>query len=166
MFKKVKIILVILLVISIFNIYEYIDYKSHEYVINNIFYENKIYNKVEYIGYIEIKSLNIKREIVKGINDKNLISHVALNDNCSSLKCNNIILAGHAVNNIFGKLKYIKKGDIINIVTYSDKTIYEVKSIDIVSKDEKKAIDDSELILITCNDFFKRIIVRAKKISH
>lgn len=141
------------------------DHKNHEYIINNIFYNGKEYNEIKYIGYIEIERLNIKREIVKGINEKNLLSHVALNNNCEDLNCNNIILAGHAIKNIFGNLKYIKIGDIINIVSYDDKYVYEVIDISIADKDEKNAIDNSDLILITCKDFFNRIIVKAKKIN-
>lgn len=161
---KIKIILYILLVLLIFNIYEYIDNKNHEYIINNVIHSGE-YKKIEYIGYIEIEKLNIKREIVKGINDKNLLTHVTLNDNCSDLNCDNIILAGHAIKNIFLNLKYIKLKDKINIATYNNKNIYEVTSIDVVDKDNVSIIDNSDLILITCKDFLNRIIVKAKKIK-
>lgn len=165
MFKKIKIVLIFICIAYIFTIYEYMDSKNHEYIINNVFYNGKEYNRIEYIGYIEIERLNIKREIVRDINEKNLLSHVALNDNCINLNCDNIILAGHAIKNIFGNLKYIKKGDIINIVSYNDRYVYETTEVKIVNKDKKDAIDNSELILITCKDLFNRIIVKAKKIN-
>ena len=164
MYLKANLILCILFVLCIFNIYENIDNQNHRYVINNKLYNNK-YNKIEYIGYIEIKRLNIKREIVRGINDDNLVSHVTLNDNCDDLNCNNIILAGHAIKNIFLNLKYIKLKDKIDLVSYDKKMTYEVTSIDVVNKDDVSVIDNSNLILITCKDFSNRIIVKAKKIK-
>ncbi|MBP3766617.1 MAG: sortase [Bacilli bacterium] len=120
-------------------------------------------NQTDYLGYIEIKNLNIKREIVIGINDYNLLNHVTMNDNCISFECDNIILAGHSIKNIFLNLKNIKVND--SIILYNGKQYnYIVKSIDIVDKKNINIIDNSELILITCYDFNRRIIVKAKRI--
>ena len=92
-----------------------------------------------------------------------MINYVTMNNNCDSFECDNIILAGHAIKNIFGNLKRIKVNDIIKL--YNGRLYkYQVYSIDIVDKTNTGIIDDSNLILITCYDLNKRIIVKAKRI--
>ena len=161
--KYLKINIIILLVLFL-NVYEELDKHTHNYIIDNVYMNDINNNEVDYLGYIEIDRLNIKREIVLGINDLNLLSHVTLDDRCNNLECNNIILAGHAINNIFSNLKYIKKEDTIKIVTTDNIKYYKVQSIDIVDKKDDDVIDNSELILITCYNLDKRIIVKAKRI--
>ena len=154
-FLKISIILIIFF-------YENFDYNIHSYLIDNN-YKSDVRIKVDNIGYIEIERLNIKREIKLGINDFNMINYVTMNNNCNSFECDNIVLAGHAVKNIFGNLKNIKIKDIIKLnngLIYK----YEVTSIDIVDKKDLSIIDNSNLILITCYDLNRRIIVKAKRI--
>lgn len=161
--KYLKISFIVLLIIFL-NVYEKIDRETHNYIIDNIYMNDVSINKVDYLGYIEIDILNIKREIVRGINNYNLISHVTLDDSCDNLDCNHIVLAGHAIQNIFGNLKNIKYKDIIKIITTDNTNYYEVQSVQIVDKKDVDVIDDSELILITCHSLNKRIIVKAKRI--
>lgn len=161
--KYLKNSLLILFVLLIL-FFDKLDNSVHSYIIDNIYLNDSIPNKVDYIGYIEIERLNIKREIVRNINNINLLNHVAMDETCQSLECDNIILAGHSVSNIFLNLKKIKKGDIINLINNDKKYSYRVIEIDIVDKSRKDAIDNSDLILITCYDFNRRIIVKAKRI--
>ena len=162
--KYLKNSLILLLVLICVNLYEMIDKKTHNYIIDNIYLNDNISHKVNYLGYIEIEKLNIKREIVLGINNYNLLNHVTLDERCSNLDCDNIILAGHAIKNIFGSLKYIKEKDIIKIISIDNIYQYEVTNIQIVNKENIDVIDKSNLILITCYDLDKRIIVKAKRI--
>ena len=164
MTKIIKISLSLLIIFIIFQLYQIVDNKSHTYIIDNIYLNDNLSNKLDYIGYIEIDKLNIKREIVLGINDYNLLTHVTLKKECQNLESDNIILAGHAIKNIFGNLKYIKIGDEIKIISDYTK-YYEVTNIDIVDKENINIIDNSNLILITCYDLNKRIIVKAKRIK-
>ena len=164
MLKKYLKISFLILLILFMNIYEELDKYSHNYIIDNIYMNDINNNEVDYLGYIEIERLNIKREIVLGINELNLISHVTLDDRCINLDCDNIILAGHAINNIFSNLKYIKKEDLIKIITTDNINYYKVQSINIVDKENIDVIDNSNLILITCYNLNKRIIVKAKRI--
>ena len=159
MLKNLNKIIIILLFLLIF--YEKIDYKIHNYVIDNIYLKDTN-NRLNYLGFVEIDRLNIRREIVYGINDFNLLNHVTLSEKSKSLKSDNIILAGHAIKNIFLNLKDIKINDEIKII--SDKVrYYEVYDILIVNKANVGVIDNSDLILITCKNNDERIIVKANK---
>lgn len=160
--NKVIYIPVLLLIIILF--YEKIDYSNHVKVINNIFYNGE-QNRYDYIGYIEIKKLNIKREIVLGINDKNLLNHVCLDEKSINLDSNHIILAGHSISNIFGNLHDIALNELIEIHTFNNTYFYKVTNIDVVSKYHVSVLEQGELILITCmNDNNKRLIIKAKRI--
>lgn len=161
---KNRIIYIPILLLIILLLYEKIDYKNHIKVINNIFYDGGE-NRYDYIGYIEIKNLNIKREIVVGINDRNLLSHVCLDENSIDLANDHIILAGHSIKNIFGNLHNIELNEVVEIHTFNNTYLYEVRSIDIVSKYDTSVLDEGELILITCmTDNNKRLIIKAKRI--
>lgn len=79
----------------------------------------------------------------------------------------NIIIYGHNKNNIFGPIRYIKKGAKITIITSDDKTYeYEVIKTDVVEPSNLSYIEskDSDTItLYTCVGFLdsKRFIVVA-----
>ena len=163
MLKKYLKISILSITFIIILFYEQIDYSNHSYIIDNMYKNDISKNNLEYIGYIEIERLNIKREIKLGINDYNLLNHVTMNNNCSSFDCDNIILAGHSIKNIFGNLKNIKVKDIIKL-NNGNVYKYSVVSVDIVDKKDIGILDDSNLILITCYNFNKRIIVKAKRI--
>ena len=71
-----------------------------------MFINDSTYNKInnDYLGYIEY--LDIKVEIILGINQKNLDNHhVCLDYESTSLDNNvNKILAGHNIDDVFKKL--------------------------------------------------------------
>lgn len=143
---------------------------NFEYKINN--YQNKIinnihdnYNYIEYKGYIKIDKYNINKIIKKGttneILDKNYVGMMDIN------KKNLIVLAGHNTNNVFHKIYYLKKNDLIEI--YLDKKeIYKVKTIKEINVDDyeilNKKYKNKTLILMTCtNKQNKRLIVISEK---
>ena len=152
-----------IIILILFEVFQIIDYKVHNYIIDNIYLNSDVTNKVNYIGYIEIERLNIKREIVLGINNYNLLQHVALSKESKNLDNDTIVLAGHAIKNIFGNLKNIKENDIIKIKSINKTYYYKVIDIKIIFKD-KRISYDSNLTLITCFDYNKRLIVSAKRV--
>lgn len=150
------IVICLLLLISI-KITEKIEYSSHIKEIDNIILKGDS-NKTKYIGYIEIKKINIKRGIVNGINDS-----ILNNNDIGMINNKNIILAGHSVSNVFGNLHDIKLNEIIKLYLYNELTEYIVKDIKIVDKNDLSLLNN-ELVLITCMlDPNKRLLVIAQK---
>lgn len=88
-----KIIIVAILSLSTIFIYEKIDYQNHTVDIENIFVNDISKNEHDYIGYVEIERLHIKREIVMGITDKNLLNHVAMSSRSKNLDEKQIIFS-------------------------------------------------------------------------
>lgn len=164
-YKKIGIVFIVFSLASLsgLRLYQYLDYKKHSIIIDNIFKEGQV-NEFDYIGYIEIPSLNIKREIIYGINDKNLNKNiVTTNKKIILADDDNIILAGHSIENVFGKLHYINVGDEIKITSFYETIFYVVKDIKEVNKEDVNELNGN-LCLITCmNDSNKRLIVYAEK---
>lgn len=154
----------IFLIIFIFILFQYqkIDYMIHSNRIDKIFYNSEI-NKYNYIGYIEIDSLHIKREILMN-SEKNMINSVVLYQG-KNLDENHIVLAGHAIDNVFGNLKNININDIINIKTFDNNYKYIVVEKEIVYNNDYNSILEGELVLITCKNYKQRYIIKAKKIG-
>src|SRR5574344_1477915 len=121
------------------------EYYIHQKELEAIFVKGEP-NKTNYIGYIEIDSINIKRGIVKGINDE-----ILNNNDVGMIRDNNIILAGHAVDNVFGKLNNIVSFDKIKIYLYNQIYSYTVYKKIIVDKDNVDYLDE-DLVLITCTN--------------
>lgn len=155
---KISLIILCLILLISFEINKKIDSYNNSILIDNIVYDGKT-NMEKYIGYIEIERLNLKRGIVNGINDLILNS----NDIGFSKKDNKIVLAGHSIENVFGKLHNIKKNDEIKLNLYGSESIYIVNSIKIVDKTDMKSLN-SELNLITCMfNPDKRLVIGAQK---
>lgn len=155
-------IIFLIIILSIINIYQKIDYKTHLNRIDNIFYNGEV-NRYKYIGYIKIDSLNIKREILN-YTEKNMVDSVVLYDG-DSLDSEHIVLAGHAIDNIFGNLKRIKLNDIVEIVSLKKSYKYIVVEKCVVESDNYQSINSGDLVLITCKNFKERYIIKAKKIG-
>ena len=154
-FGKLLFLVAFLLIINI-KIYHNFEQENHFKKV-----EKSLYNaySTKYIGYLEIKRLGIKRGIVKGITE--LILNA--NDIGMEIKKGKIILAGHSIENVFGKLHNIKSDDIILLHINNKIEKYIVNSIKIVDKYDVDALD-SELNLITCMyNPNKRLIIGAKK---
>lgn len=155
---KLKILGISLIVFSLLG-FTYLKISS-----SNIFqkdvekiFVNGIPNETKYVGYIEIKSVDIKKGIIKGINNE-----ILNNNDVGMIRNNNIILAGHAVPNVFGNLNNIKKFDKIKIYLYNQEYIFTVYNTIIVDKNNIKYLNE-DLVLITCTNDNRRLLVLAKK---
>lgn len=151
-----------LIIISIFflillKLDNYFEKNTHSQIIERIFIKGE---KLEtnYIGYIEINSVNIKRGIINGINDE-----ILNNNDIGMIRDNNIILAGHAVENVFGNLKNISVFDEVKIQLYDKEYHFIVYDKVIVDKDNLDYLN-ADLVLITCTNDNKRLLVLGNKI--
>jgi len=154
---SISIICIFVFLILFIKVNTIIESSNHIKKIDSIFIESKP-NKTNYVGYIEIKSVGIKRGIVNGINDEILNSN-----DVGMIKNNNIILAGHSIINVFEKLHYVKVNDVINIYLYNKLNEYIVKKIFIVNKKDLSLLNN-ELVLITCMDNpDERLLIIAEK---
>lgn len=152
---KILIIISIFLLLG-FRIYHKLEYKEHLKKINNAIYND--YTS-PYIGYISIKRLGVKRGIVKGINDQVLDA----NDIGLQIIDSKIVLAGHSVENVFGKLHKIKINDTIELYLDKQKYTYKVTSIKVVDKTDISSLK-YELNLVTCMyNPNKRLVIGAQK---
>lgn len=156
--KGISLILISITIFIVFKLNTYNDYYEHNKIIDDIFV-NGSPNYTDYIGYIKIDNIKLKRGIKLGINDKILDEY-----NVGMIKSNNIILAGHAVENVFGNLYKLRIEDEISL--YLDKIIkYKIADISVVNKNDFNHLN-SDLVLITCMiDSNKRLIINAKKIE-
>ena len=156
--KKIGISLIIISILSflILKIYLLCEYDSHSKIIDRIFIKGE---KLEtnYIGYVEIKSVNIKRGIVNGINND-----ILNNNDIGIIRDNNIILAGHGVENVFGRLKKINVFDEVKIHLYDKDYYFTIYKKIIVSKDNLDYLNE-DLVLITCTNDDKRLLVLGTK---
>lgn len=132
--------------------------------------EKEIILTNKYLGYIELINYGVKRLIVSGT-EKNILDkgYVGVLKTSSLIddEFGNLILAGHSVNNIFGKLHYIKIGEQIKIVSHKKTYIYEIIEKHTINDDDmtffNKVEDKKILTLITCkNNNNQRLIVIAK----
>lgn len=156
--KKLGISLIIISILSflILKIYLLCEYNSHSETIDRIFIKGE---KLEtnYIGYIEIKSVNIKRGIVNGINDD-----ILNNNDIGIIRDNNIILAGHGVENVFGRLNKVNIFDEVKIHLYDKDYYFIIYKKIIVSKDNLNYLNE-DLVLITCTNDDRRLLVLGTK---
>lgn len=127
-------------------------------------------NQDEYLGYIEISSMGIKRLITFGTSDVILNkSFVGMLTNSANLddEIGNVILAGHSISNVFQNLHYIGIGDSIKIVSHSATYYYKVVGKYTIEDDDlsyfQKVKDKKILTLVTCkNNNKQRLIVLAE----
>lgn len=132
--------------------------KTNEKIISNILYNNT--SNHYYVGYIEIKNLNIKVPLVYGTSAKELNQNVVGINNHST--DNHLILSGHAINSVFLSLYNIKLETAIVIMQNNNEYHYIVDNIKIVKKEETNVYNNTGLTLITCVNKEKRLIVHAK----
>ena len=146
------IIFIMLLILTGIYLYQYYDYKKQINIIDN-----------SDVDYIYIERLNIKR-IIKPSFDIDMLNNGYIGmENIN----NNIVLAGHALEQIFKKLYNIKIGDKITINLNKIKSYYEVEQVLLVNEYNFNIYDYSEkLVLITCDyNRNKRRIIVSKKLT-
>ena len=146
---------------------------------NKVIPKNNNGNYIEYvkdfthnIGYLYIDTLNIKQVIKKGTSEQILNNNnVGLYKNGVEIDDNigQIILAGHNNKYVFGNLYKIKNNDKIIIETKQGKQLFIVNNKIIINSNDtsyfKKNSSSKELILITCINKNKRLLIFAKKIQ-
>lgn len=119
-----------------------------------------------YIGIVEIPSLDIRLPILKECNDANL-KKSACNYYGDIYENENVILAGHNYPKFFGNIKHLNKDDLIYFTKLNgNKVEYKVDKIEVISSDDFDSMveTDYELSLFTCNVAKdKRITVRCQK---
>ena len=159
--KKLGISLIIISIFFFFliKLELYLDKNNHSEIIDRIFIKGE---KLEtnYIGYIEIESLKIKKGIINGINDA-----ILNNNDIGMIRDNNIILAGHAVENVFGNLNNISIFDEIKVHLYDKDYYFMVYEKVIVDKDNLDYLN-SDLVLITCTNDNRRLLVLGSIINN
>lgn len=121
------------------------------------------------IGIIEIPAIKLEYPILEGT-DKDVLKKAVGHFKSSALpgEGSNMTLIGH--NNFilaepFKNLHKVKEGEVVNIITSTDKYAYEVTKIYTVDPYDKSVVKESEdtkLTLITCtNKDSERLVVEA-----
>lgn len=139
-----------------------------EQVINNEEYNEIIdIDGYDYIGTINIPSINIELPIMKDWDNAKMKE--AACKYYGSIHTNNLVLCAHSYKNLFGKLKDLNINDVVIITDLNNvKYYYEVKEIEVLSpKEVKEMIEtDFDLTLYTCTtDSLNRLTVRLERIN-
>lgn len=121
----------------------------------------------EYIGTIEIPTLNLKLPIMNDWdNNKMKISPCRY---YGSIYTNDLVLCSHSYDNLFGNIEKLSPNDKVIITDIdNNKYIYEVKIIEVLSPNDIEEMIESEfdLTLYTCTkDNLNRVTVRLNKIK-
>lgn len=184
--KIIYILLFLFLLFSCYEIYDFFDKKNNEEnKINTLSKEidelnvkdlvNKKDNSFtltkEYLGYIEIKSLNLKKLISYGTSDevlnKNVVGLHKFTKDIDS-EFGNIVLAGHNNKYVFNSLLKIKLNDEIILTTHKKNYKFKVIKKDTIYEhnfDYFKVYEQEKIItLITCYGKNKRFIVVGKEV--
>ena len=126
-----------------------------------------VINNVEYVGYLDIPTLELNLAITKYYSYNSLKISPAVY--YGSIKNNNLVICGHSYKAHFGNLYKLKKGDL---VIFSDvlnnKYIYEVELVEeLLPTSIKEMIEsDFDLTLYTCTkDALKRVVIRCNMVS-
>lgn len=119
-----------------------------------------------YVGIVEIPSLNIKLPVLDECNDVNLkISPCRYNGDVYS--DDKIVLAAHNYPKFFGNIKYLNEGDIVFFTALNNvQYVYKVDKIETLAGDDVIGMIDTkyELSLFSCNlEKDKRVTVRCIK---
>lgn len=158
---------------EVLKIIEHDNKKINENIITNV---NNLTNKEEkvininnnnYIGTIEIPSLNLKLPIMSDFTyDKLNISPCRY---FGSIETKDLVICGHAYRTHFKYLVNLEQGDLVIITDFYNNTyIYEVLEIEILKPTdiEEMLSGEFDLTLYTCtSDSKNRITVRCNLIS-
>lgn len=164
--KSVKRISFCLIIISCSIFFFIKGYEQYDIVVQNKIIDNPFSIK-SIDGYIFIPKFNIKRIIKRGTDSDILdFNYVGIHDLSGELNGSNlIILAGHNIDNVFGRLHDILIGDVvfINGDGYDRKFIVYDKKI--VSEYDFSYFKNrnNELVLITCDKKGYRLLVFLKE---
>jgi len=113
---------------------------------------------IKRVDFIEIPKIKLNQIIVKGIEN---LSYNIVATNSSLESDSAITLYGHAIRNVFGRIKYLSKKDIL----YINDNKYEVINKKIITKTSDLSHLKNQVNLVTCTiNPNKRLLVIAKKI--
>lgn len=174
MLKRIRILLIGLnLIIIGISILLGLEYKKYEIKIEE---NTSIYNyvnnkKSKYEGILEIPKLNFERGIS---NDNDINKNITFinKSEMPNIPNSTTIIAGHSGNNsnsYFKNLYKLKIGDYAYLIYDNIKYEYKIYKIDTIDKTGKlklKKDNIKKLILITCKDLDKQLIVYFKYIKH
>lgn len=142
-------------------------------VIENLNKNSTAFKQVDddIVGYLEIERLNIKKLIKKGVDnevlDQNIIGMLEIGT--IGIDANDIILAGHNINEVFHHLHQIKINDIVKITTNDSCYRYKVKNILTVDDTDVQYLlnkHENRLTMITCTSITnKRLLILCDLIS-
>ena len=135
-------------------------------VIHNDNFDIKVIDNEEYIGYLEIPSLNLLLPITNGYSYNSLRKSPALYyGNLNS----NLVICGHSYKAHFGNLYKLKQGDIVIFRDINNnRYVYEVEEVEILKPTEIKEMIESnfDLTLYTCTkDSKSRVTIRCNRIG-
>lgn len=108
-------------------------------------------NGYEFVGIIEIPSLDLKLPVMDSWSYKNL--NVSPCRYSGTVYNSNMVIAGHNYNTHFGKLRHLNKGDTVKFTdTDGNVFIYEVKDLEVLppTSVEEMKNSDWDLTLFTC----------------
>ena len=172
----------ILISLTLFFINIYNDYnasqiskKNYEIIKNaNINNEEKLNKNTikidgdEYIGIIDIPSLNLKLPVASSWNYEKMKKSPCRY--YGSLENNDLVISAHSYKSQFGLIKNLNQGDKLLFTDVSSKAyVFEVKVIEILSPTDVEEMINSEfdLTLYTCTkDSKNRVTVRLNIINN
>lgn len=123
-------------------------------------------DKYDYIGVINIPSLNLELPVMNNYSDERL--RIAPVRYYGSIYTNDLIICAHSYKTHFGYLSKLEQGDKVVFTDISGNVyVYEVLEIEILNSDDITYMidNDFDLTLYTCtNDGLQRVTVRCNKI--
>ena len=116
----------------------------------------------DYIGIINIPTLNLKLPVMSECTDKKM--KLSPCRYYGSVQTNNFVICAHSYKNLFRYIKNLKSKEIVIYKdTLGNEYLYEVELIEILAPEEIEEMLESEfdLTLYTCtNDIQNRVTVR------
>lgn len=148
----ISLIFVSILFLTLLKLDIFVKKNEHNKIIERVFIKGEKL-ETDYIGYIQIDSVDIKRGIVEGINDE-----ILNNNDVGMIRDSNIILAGHAIEDVFGKLHNISLFAEVKVHLYDKDYYFMIYKKIIVEKGNLDYLN-SDLVLITCTNDGQRLLV-------
>ncbi len=175
MIRSIKLISFILIIACLGVLFYFNVRETHDIVVQNKIIDS-VFNvsvddevTTDYLGYIYIPRFNIKRLIKEGTSSSVLDgNYVGMHKLSGSLEDSDlVILAGHNIPNVFGKLHSINIGDVVYIKAKDLDRKFVVYDSFIVSEYDFSYLKENrqhELLLITCtNTKGERLLVMLKE---
>lgn len=148
-----------------YRVQNYINTQQQKTILQKNKLKNQNYTE---IPYLEIPKYQLTKIIKDSVEPKVLDQkYVGIwNQNKDLRKRNHIVLAGHNVRDVFGKIKHLQTGDVL-ILHFKDVIFYyEVEEKKIISVQETYYLEETsfpKLTLVTCvEDDQKRLLVIGK----